>query len=87
MITKGFVAVGPDGTYYSRNESTTHTGTRVHWHAVDSLEQATVFPRPTYRAAVYESRPMGITMVPVQVERRVTLLGYGVAENQPGEIA
>lgn len=80
MITTGFVAVGPDGTFYSRHESQTHTGHHVDWHAVEALERATVFPHPTWRRHPGERRPANLTMVPVQVERTVMLLGYGVAE-------
>lgn len=80
MITTGFVAVGPDGTYYARSERSTHTGHHITWAPVAIIEHATVFPGPHLgMARSVERRPANLTMVPVQVERIVTLLGYGVA--------
>lgn len=73
-ITRGFVAVQPDGQFlYLSSHQMSSGGAHIHIAAVADIEDATVRnnpgPRDRKEAAVLSSRQ--ITWVPVEIRREV----------------
>ena len=79
-ITRGFVAVQPDGMFLYIAHNHTHTGYHIDIALVTDVEDATIRHQPAARdrkeAEVLRQR--GITWVPVEVRREVILKGFGV---------
>ena len=79
-VTRGFVAVQPDGQFLYITSQQTHTGHHVSISPVADIEDATVRnnPGPRDRREHGELAKHQITWVPVEVRREVILQGYGV---------
>jgi hypothetical protein len=81
-ITKGYVAVKPDGTFLRFGVSN-RWGKEIPWfEEVKSIEDATVLSHPTYFVAIgsrakIEGLPE-LKYVPVEVRREVVQTGWGV---------
>jgi hypothetical protein len=78
-ITKGFVAVLPDGRFLRIHQVSTMVGYRPDVDIVADIEQATVQPVPRVidrsdRLALEQHK---FTWCPVEVRREVILKGYG----------
>lgn len=80
-ITRGFVAVLPDGQFLYISNQQTHTGQHITLSPVADIDDASVrnnpAPRDRKEAAALASR--NVAWVPVEVQRHVALQGYGVA--------
>jgi hypothetical protein len=85
-ITRGFVAVQPDGQFLYISATQTHVGHRVHISPVSDIDDATVRmhpgPRGGDRKEAAALAELKVTWVPVEVHRNVVLQGYGVADER-----
>lgn len=78
-ITRGFVAVQPDGMYLYITHNQTHTGYHIDVSPVLDIEDATIRNNPAAkdRKEADVLRQRGITWAPVEVRREVILKGFG----------
>jgi hypothetical protein len=83
-ITRGFVAVQPDGQFLYISSQTTHTGHHITISPVADIDDATVRNHPAPRAGDRKEAAalaeLKVSWVPVEVHRNVVLQGYGVKE-------
>jgi hypothetical protein len=78
-ITKGFVAVLPDGQFLRIHQVSTMVGYRPDVTIVSDIESASTYPTPNVidrsdRLALEQHK---FTWCPVEVRREVILKGYG----------
>jgi hypothetical protein len=78
-ISRGFVAVQPDGQFLYISSHQTHTGHHVDVSPVGDIDDASVRNQPAARDRKEAAalRRLGVTWVPVEVRREVILQGYG----------